>query len=75
MPELFGNAAADLDLRDDIIDELRNADRLRTEPTLPPPSLSAACIVFAPITASSRDTTETLREVAIHNRLWDNLCD
>lgn len=46
-----------------------------TEPALPPPSLSAACIVFAPITASSRDTTETLREIAIHNRAWDSLCD
>jgi len=46
-----------------------------TEPALPPPSLSVACIVFEPITASSRDTTETLRAVAIHNRVWDSLCD
>jgi len=46
-----------------------------TDDTLPPPSLSVACIVFEPITASSRDTTETLRAIATHNRVWDRICD
>ena len=42
--------------------------------TPPPPSLAVSCVVFSPITASSRDTTETLRQIVIHNDVWDLIC-
>ncbi len=44
-------------------------DDAETDPA--PPSLSVACIVFQPITASGADTTETIRQIVSHNAAWD----
>ena len=38
------------------------------------PSLAAACVVFEPITASRKDTTETIRQVVQHNRVREIIC-
>jgi len=43
--------------------------------SLPPPSLSVACVVFEPIPGSTDDTTETLRAIVAHNAAWDAICD
>jgi hypothetical protein len=33
------------------------------------------CIVFQPITYSSRDTPETVEQVEVHNVRWIRLCE
>ena len=38
------------------------------------PSLAAACVVFEPITASRKDTTETIRQIVQHNRVRGIIC-
>ena len=38
------------------------------------PSLAAACVVFEPITASRKDTTETIRQIVQHNRVREIIC-
>ena len=50
------------------------AKRDASETTEPPLALSASCLVFAPITAGSQDTTETLRQIVKHNEVYDFIC-
>jgi len=38
------------------------------------PSLSAACLVFAPLSASANDTTETIRQIVQHNAAREIIC-
>ena len=45
-----------------------------TDGTEPLP-ISAACISFAPLGWSSRDTEETQREIFKHNLAWEALCE
>lgn len=52
----------------------QDASEIDTNAAPPPPSLAVSCVVFSPITASSRDTTETLRQIVMHNDVWDLIC-
>lgn len=37
-------------------------------------ALAVACKSFVPISWSTKDTDQTIREVKAHNGVWDTLC-
>lgn len=38
------------------------------------PSLSSACLAFAPLTGSVQDSTDTLRGIVAHNAAYEAVC-